>query len=139
MAGSYTFDAYVVNFPTVMFATKVTVNQTLTSIGVSPNSCSVLQGYTQQFTAQASDQFGRAMATQPAFAWSASGGTINTSGLFTAPSTVGSCKVTAKSGSMTGTATVSVVANGNGTLHDRDPDFACPEPGRRRLDQPATT
>jgi len=112
MAGSYVLTARVVNVPSASFVTSVVVNQTLTSIAVSPNTCKVLQGSDQQFTAKASDQFRRLMSTQPTFAWSASGGTITASGLFTAPSDVaGACTVTAKSGSVTGTATVTVPAN----------------------------
>ncbi len=97
--------------PSISFVTTVIVNQTLTSIVVSPNTASVLQGATQQFTAQALDQFHQPMANQPAFTWSASAGTVSTAGLFTAPSSAGSCTVTAKSGSVTGTATVTIVAN----------------------------
>ena len=86
----------------------VTVKQTLTSIFVTPGTASIQGGVTQQFTAQGLDQFQRAMATQPTFTWTASGGTISSTGLFTAPSTVGNYSITAGSGSITGRASVAV-------------------------------
>ena len=68
----------------------VAVSQTLTSIALSPNTVAVLQGADQQFTAQGLDQFRQAMATQPTFAWSASGGTITAAGPVHGPDTAGS-------------------------------------------------
>ncbi len=94
----------------VFFYVTASVNQTLTSIAVSPSACSVILGTTQQFTAQGLDQFGRPMATLPPIAWKASSGTISTAGLFTAPSTGSACTVTAVSGTLTGTAAVTLKA-----------------------------
>jgi len=111
MAGAYVVNARVVGAPSISFATTVNVNQTLTSITISPNVSYVLQGDVQQFTPQALDQFGRSMVNQQIFTWSASAGTISASGLFTAPSNVASCTVTAKSGSATGTAAVTILTN----------------------------
>lgn len=84
----------------------------LTTITVSPSSASVQTGGTKQFSATGLDQFGQAMSPQPAFTWSVSGGGgINTSGLFTAGSTAGGpFTVTAASGSVNGTASVTVTA-----------------------------
>ena len=86
--------------------------QTLTSVTVSPASASVATGGTQQFTATGLDQFGQPMNPQPSFTWSVSGGgTISSSGLFTAGSTAGGpFTVTATSGSVSGTASVTVTA-----------------------------
>ena len=83
---------------------------TLTSISVSPPSASVAVSGTQQFTATARDQFGNPMVPQPTFTWTVSGGgTISSSGLFTAASTPGGpYTVTAASGSVSGTASVTV-------------------------------
>ncbi len=111
MAGTYTLTARLVNFPSVSYAIMAVVNQTLTSIAVSPNTACIFQGATQQFIPQALDQFQRPMSNLQTFTWSASGGTINASGLFTAPNNVGVCTVTAKSGSLKGTATVIIQAN----------------------------
>ena len=96
---------------TISFVTLVTVNQTLTSIAVTPNTAAVVEGANQQFTAQALDQFKKAMAVQPTFVWSSSGGAVSSGGVFTAPNSVGSCTVTAKNGTIAGTAAVSVLAN----------------------------
>ena len=84
----------------------------LTSITVSPASASVQTGGTRQFSATGLDQFGNPMSPQPTFTWSVSGGgTINSSGLFTAGSTAGGpFTVTAASGSVSGTASVTVTS-----------------------------
>jgi hypothetical protein len=91
----------------VSSAVSVTVNQTLTSIAVSPASPSVSPGASQQFTAAALDQFGQPMASQPSFTWSLSSGSgsIDSTGLYTAALTGNSATVqasgvgTGKSGS----------------------------------------
>jgi hypothetical protein len=82
----------------------------LTTITVSPTSASVQTGKTQQFRATGYDQYGKSLSPQPTFTWSVSGGgTISTSGLFTAGSTAGGpFTVTAASGSVAGTASVTV-------------------------------
>jgi hypothetical protein len=111
-AGSYTFQVTVKDQPglTVMSTVAVTVNQTLTSIVVSPSSASVNASATQQYTATARDQFTTNLTTQPTFTWTVSGGgTISTVGLFTAGTTTGGpYTATAKSGSVSGTASVTV-------------------------------
>ena len=89
---------------------SVAVAQTLTSITVTPGTASVKAGGTQQFQALAYDQFQKAMSAPSAYAWSTSGGSVNTSGLFTAQSSAGSDTVTAKIGSISGHATVTVSA-----------------------------
>ena len=117
MAGNYMLTARGVNYPTATFVVVVTVRQTLTSITVSPNTSTVTQGTDRQFSAQAFDQFHRSMATLPTYTWTASGGTIKASGLYTASGNVGACTVTARSGSVSGTAAVTVVASsGTGTF-----------------------
>jgi len=88
----------------------VTVNQTLTSVVVAPASATVAPSATRQFTATARDQFGASLTAQPTFTWTVSGGgTIGSSGLFTAGTgTGGPFTVSASSGSISGTATVTV-------------------------------
>ena len=110
-AGSYMLQTKGTTAANVSFVTLVTVNQTLTSIAVTPNVATVSQGANQQFTAQAFDQFKKAMATQPTFAWSSNGGTISSGGVFTASTSSGNCTVTVKSGPATGTAAVTVQAS----------------------------
>jgi hypothetical protein len=91
----------------------VTVNQTLTTISVSPASVQVQVNTTRQFTGLAKDQFGLDMSVQPVFTWSVSGGgNISSSGLFTAGATAGGpFTVRAASGGESGTAQVSVTVN----------------------------
>ncbi|HEY8009913.1 MAG TPA: hypothetical protein VIE67_02845 [Rudaea sp.] len=85
----------------------------LTTITVSPASASVQTGGTKQFSATGYDQFGQPVSPQPTFTWSVSGGgSISASGLFTAGSTAGGpFTVTAASGSVSGTASVTVTAS----------------------------
>jgi hypothetical protein len=94
-------------FPSCAGATPV-----LTTITVSPASASVQTGGTQQFSATGLDQFGQPVSPQPAFTWSVNGGgSIDALGLFAAGSTAGGpFSVTATSGSVNGTASVSVTA-----------------------------
>lgn len=110
-AGSYMLQAVGATASSLSFVTLLTVNQALTSIAVTPNTAAVPAGCNQQLAAQAFDQFKKAMTTQPAFVWSSSGGTISSSGVFTAPSSLGNCTVTAKSGTVAGTASMTVQAN----------------------------
>ena len=90
----------------------VTAVPVLTTITVSPASASVQTGATRQFSATGKDQFGQPMSPQPSFAWSVSGGgSVGSSGLFTAGSTAGGpFTVTASSGSVSGTAAVTVTS-----------------------------
>ena len=87
----------------------VTVDQTLTNIVVTPSTAPAIEcGGTQQFTATGYDQFGHALLTEPTFTWNATAeyqgqaaGTIDDTGLYTAPSTNSTAWVTATSGSVT--------------------------------------
>ncbi len=87
-----------------------TVEQTTTSISVSPSTAALNENQTQAFAATADDQFGDVMSPEPAFTWSlgAGAGSISTAGLYTASSSPGSATVKAVSGSVSGTASVSV-------------------------------
>ncbi len=84
----------------------------LTTISVTPSSASVQPNGTQRFSASAIDQFGQPMSPQPTFSWAVTGGgTIDSTGLFTAGSTTGGpFSVTAMSGGVTGTASVTVAS-----------------------------
>jgi len=88
----------------------------LTSIAVSPASASVSVGGQKQFSASALDQYGQPLSSQPSFAWAVTGtgNTVDQSGLVSAGQTAGTFTVTATSGSVHGTASITVVA----------PDFA---------------
>jgi hypothetical protein len=111
-AGSYMFQVTVTDAGglTAASTATVTVNQTLTSIALAPTSATVNPSATQQFTATGRDQFATALATQPTFTWSVSGGgTISSNGLFTAGTTAGGLyTITAQSSGVSGTASVTV-------------------------------
>ena len=122
-AGTYGFTVTIADTAglTTTSSVNVAVNQSLTSIAVSPASVTVKVGGTQQFTATAKDQFGNALATQPSFTWVATAGTITTGGLFTAPKTTGNVTVTATSGSFKSSASVNVT---NSVLNLQDQALA---------------
>jgi len=84
----------------------------LTSITVAPGTASVQPNQQKQFTATGYDQYGSLLSPQPVFTWSVGGGgTITSSGLFTAGATVGGpFSVTASSGGVNGTASVTVAS-----------------------------
>jgi len=110
-AGTYAFQVTVKDQPglTAISTVSVVVNATLTSIVVSPSSATITTSATQQFTATARDQFATNLSTQPTFTWTASGGSISASGLYTAGATAGGpYTVTAQSGAVSGTASVTV-------------------------------
>ena len=91
-AGTYTFRVTIADQDgvTVTSSVVVPVQQHATSVAVSPASATVAPNGTQAFTASLKDQFGAAMASQPTFTWSVSGGGIvDSSGVFTAGGTAG--------------------------------------------------
>ncbi len=111
-AGAYAFQVTIVDAGglTTTSAVNVTVDQTLTTITVSPASATLIENQTQQFTAMGYDQFGQTLASQPSFTWAkASGiGAIDASGLYTAPAASGSANVTATSGGISGAALITI-------------------------------
>jgi Ca2+-binding RTX toxin-like protein len=118
-AGSYTFQATIKNLSglTATSSVGVTVSQTFSSVALSPASVTLALNATQQFTATASDQFAKPMATQPAFTWTLTGiGTLSSAGLYTAPASTGSASVKATSGSFSSTAAVTVSGSVSPTL-----------------------
>ena len=87
-AGDYTFQVTISDgSQSTTSSVNVAVNQTLTSITVAPAGVTLNEYQTQPFTATALDQFGNALASQPAFTWSlASGvGSVNATGLYLGP------------------------------------------------------
>ena len=89
---------------------NVTVNQTITTLAVSPPTASVPAGTTQQFAGTGYDQFAMSLTAQPTKTWTvAGGGTIDATGKFTASATVGGpYTVTAMAGGKSGSSQVSV-------------------------------
>ena len=92
----------------VILNVSINVRQTVTSLSVTPGTASVQANATQQFRYQTLDQFGQAITSQPAATWTATGGTISSSGLLTAGTKTGSFSITAKVGTFSTTATFEV-------------------------------
>ena len=119
-AGNYAFQCTIKDSGnlTATSSVTVTVNQTASSVVVTPASAMVAFSATQPFTASLKDQFSTALAVQPTATWSLSAttsGTLSSTGLFTANTTAGGpYTVTATSGGKTRTATVAVTASGGG-------------------------
>ncbi|MDD4414491.1 MAG: Ig-like domain-containing protein [Oscillospiraceae bacterium] len=106
--GTYTFNNIQATHTIVATFTVIPV---LTSITVSPASVAVLAGATQQFTAVAKDQNGVALVTQPTFTWTSSNNaiaTIDAAGLATGVVAGGPVVITATSGAVSGTASLTV-------------------------------
>ena len=94
---------------------RVTVVGPVAQISVSPANATVAPYATRQFTATALDALGAALLPQPPFSWSVGGGgSINSSGLFTAGGSVGGpFALAASAGGIAGIASVSVATNLN--------------------------
>jgi endonuclease/exonuclease/phosphatase family metal-dependent hydrolase len=110
-AGAYTLQATIKDSAGLQTTSSVsiTVNQTLATVSVSPASVSVATGSTQQFIASGRDQFGAAKSA--AYTWSVTGGgSITSSGLFTATTIGGPFQVKAQSGTRFATASVTVTS-----------------------------
>ena len=117
-AGSYNFyvkvttpDGMVTKSPTSGYYT-VTVNQTATSVTVTPTANPADPGTTDQMTGTVNDQFGNPITGAP-ITWSVanSGGaasTISGTGLLTTGPSNGTATVTATSGSLHGTAVITI-------------------------------
>jgi len=90
-AGQYTLTATIVDTYGMFVTSSVVVNvpQTETQLSLTPFNPTVANSGTLQFTGTALDQFMNPMANQPSMTWSVLnggvGGTINSCGLYTAP------------------------------------------------------
>ena len=92
LAGTYTVTATSAADSSKSASAAVTVTQPIqVSISVSPTTASLQTGAQQQFAATVSG------TTNTAVTWTASGGTVASGGLYTAPSSAGSYTVTATS------------------------------------------
>src|SRR6202166_1777591 len=91
-AGTYTVTATSAADSTKSASAVVTVSQpTQVSVSLSPTTVSLSTGGQEQFTANISG------TSNTAVTWSASGGTVSTSGLYVAPSTAGTYTIKAVS------------------------------------------
>ena len=78
----------------------------LASIAVTPSDVSLVAGGTQAFSAAGTDQYGDAIT--PSVTWSATGGTIDPAGNYTAGTVTGTFEVTATDGTISDTANVTI-------------------------------
>ena len=109
--GTYDFEVTISNGSlSTTSSTSVTVSRELTGqLNVAPGTGWVNEGQTQQFSATDTDQFGSAFVPS-SISWSVTGaGSIDSTGLYTAPASTGSATITAASGAVSGTASASVV------------------------------
>jgi hypothetical protein len=113
-AGTYVLTAVAADDQgagTASSSVTITVNPTLTSITIAPPSANLHENVALTFAPTGYDQFGDPIAIPPTFTWSLlSGiGSINSvSGVYTSPNTAGSATIEATSGSINGTASITV-------------------------------
>lgn len=112
-SGNYNI-AVMIQDPAGLWTTSsvsITVAPTETGMAVSPSLATISTGLSRQLTAEPLDQFGLPMFRQATYAWSltSGGGTITSTGLYTAPSTGTLATVSATDGIAVGTASVGVV------------------------------
>ena len=112
-AGTYVFTAsmYDSGNNAAVQTVTVIVNQTPTAVVVAPSPAVVDAGTQQSFIATLDDQFGYAIASGFTWAVTVGGGSVDSSGNYTAPGTAGTATLTATSsaGSIQGTAAINVV------------------------------
>jgi len=90
-AGTYTVKATSAADSTKSASATVTVSAPVVAVAISPGSASLSASATQQFTATVTG------SSNTAVSWSATGGTIASSGLYTAPAAAGTYTVKATS------------------------------------------
>jgi hypothetical protein len=113
-AGNYTFVVTITDAGG-LFATgttSVTVDQTKSSITVSPDRATITSSNSQNLTATALDQFSQKMLSQPVFTWSvlSGGGNVNSAGQYHAPVSGTLATVQATDGTFSATGQVGVVS-----------------------------
>jgi len=105
-AGTFSVTATSAADSTKSASATVTVSTPVVAVSLSPGSASLSTGATQQFTAAVTG------SSNTVVNWSATGGTISTGGLYTAPSTAGTFTVTATSAAdSTKSASASVIVS----------------------------
>ncbi|HEV3416530.1 MAG TPA: fibronectin type III domain-containing protein, partial [Pirellulales bacterium] len=120
-AGAYTFQVVVTdaNGLSTTSSVQVTVGQALTSIALAP--ATVATGQNEKLTAVAKDQFGNVMASQPSFDWSVAGGSangsVNSSGVYTAPTQEAAATVTVSANGLSATANIAVIGNNSADVY----------------------
>jgi hypothetical protein len=108
VAGTYRIVAQTVDGAHADTASVTVTAPTLSKVMLIPASFSLTTGGTKQLTTYGVNSVGDTIA--PSVTFSATGGTVNSSGLFTAGSTAGTYRVVAKSGTLADTAAVTLNA-----------------------------
>jgi Bacterial Ig-like domain (group 2) len=106
-AGNFTVTATSVADTSKSASASVTIQPSVVGVTISPAAATLQPGNTQQFTATVTG------SSNTSVSWTATGGTISTSGLYTAGQTPGSFSVTAKSaadGTKSATAAVTITS-----------------------------
>jgi beta-glucanase (GH16 family)/regulation of enolase protein 1 (concanavalin A-like superfamily) len=112
-SGTYNIIATITDGTSLSVLSSVAVNvaASLTTLAITPTAATVGVDGTQQFTASGTDQYGQIVTASPTWSVTSGGGTINATGLYTAPATVGtgSAVVTAASGTLSAMGTVTII------------------------------
>jgi ice-binding like protein len=86
------------------------------TVTISPTTATIPVGGTQQFTAVVKNNKGNVLSVNPIWAVASGGGTITSTGLYTAGTTPGSVTVTVSCSGITATATLTVTAGALATI-----------------------
>jgi hypothetical protein len=106
-----------------VFETRIEVNQVLSGLAFVPDSIVINAGTARQMVVEGRDQFSQSMTVASPITWSATGGTVVNSGLFTAGNTAGAFAVTARTGNWAANLAVQVISGNPGAIFT-DPNFA---------------
>jgi hypothetical protein len=113
-AGTYSFVVTIADAGglTVTSSVTVTVQQTVTTILVTPSTATIKVNQQLQLAATAYDQFGDPLNAQPTFTWTLTGrGSLSQKGLYRAPRRPGGpFTITASAAGVKGTAHITVTA-----------------------------
>ncbi|MGE5611840.1 MAG: hypothetical protein ACM359_21515, partial [Bacillota bacterium] len=114
-AGTYTFLGTIIDSSGISVSSSVTVTvaQTPTAAAITPSSPATLQpGQNQQFSLVLRDQFNQPITTSPLPQWqvTSGGGSIDSTGLFTAPQTPQDSTITATAGALSASIIVTTIA-----------------------------
>ena len=114
-AGLYTLRA---TSGSVTSRVRVNVVAVLTSLTLEASANQATAGESLQFSATARDQFQRPLSSQPKFSWTASGGSISSTGTFQAGATPGTFQVTVKTGQLSASRLLTIAAATPPTAHE---------------------
>jgi hypothetical protein len=111
-AGAYVLRVRITDAGGLSVTSTVTVQvvATPTALRVTPPGASVVAGSTLRYGVEVLDQFGQPMTSARAVTWSATSGSVDANGLYTAPLLPGQYQVRADSGVLSASVPVTVLA-----------------------------